>query len=62
MYVQNLKQGIRSFMKISEEELEKMILDAYKKEKGIMCGCEEISYDEYRKYKRAEILKKLEKC
>lgn len=49
-------------MKISEEELEKMILDAYKKEKCIMCGCEEISYDEYRKYKRAEILKKLEKC
>lgn len=36
------------------DDIEKMILEEYKKEKNIICGCEEISFEHYRQFKLAE--------
>lgn len=47
--------------KLSDEELRKIILEEYQKEKGIICGCEEISFEDYFLFRKAELIKKLEK-
>lgn len=40
---------------MKNKEIEKMLLEEYQNEKGIICGCEEISFEEYCKFRMAEI-------
>ncbi|MDK9581228.1 hypothetical protein [Sneathia sanguinegens] len=43
---------------MKKSELEKKILEEYMKEKDLICGCEEISFEDYKKYYLATKKKK----
>lgn len=40
---------------MERKEIEEMILKEYRQEKNIICGCEEISFEDYRKFRLAEL-------
>ncbi len=43
---------------MKDSELGKKLLEEYQNEKGIICGCEEISFEDYCKFRIAELKSK----